>query len=327
MKVAFFSFHDFERQYYQHDCANFSFFEERLNSKTSTLCAGFSMISCFAHDQLDSETLEKLSIQGTKFIALRSAGFNHVDLKAAQKFGIKVARVPKYSPYSVAEHAVALILSLNRKTHRAYQRVREQNFALSGLKGFDLYGKNIGVVGTGNIGKAFAKIMLGFGCKVLAFDPVQDQDCISWGVEYTTTDRLYASSDIISIHCPLNDKTHHLINKSSLSKMKDNVMLINTSRGAILDSKAVISALKSRKVGYLGIDVYEEEEHLFFSDHSNDIIDDDVFARLQSFPNVLITAHQGFFTHEALSNIADTTIQNIREFSENRPLTNEVAFS
>jgi D-lactate dehydrogenase len=327
MKVAFFSFHDFEQPYYENSRGDFSFFEEKLTQQTTALAMSFPVISCFAHDELGASTLEALSRQGTKFIALRSAGFNHVDLRAAHKFGIKVARVPKYSPYSVAEHAVALILSLNRKIHRAYQRVREQNFSLTGLKGFDLHDKKVGIIGTGNIGKAFAKIMLGFGCQIQAFDPIPDQDCIAFGVQYMTLDQLYESSDIISIHCPLNDKTYHLIDKSALAKMKDHVMLINTSRGRLLDSKAVIEALKSHKVGYLGIDVYEEEEHLFFSDHSDDIIDDDVFVRLQTFPNVLITAHQGFFTHEALSNIAETTIRNIEEFTQNKLLTNEVKIS
>ncbi len=323
-KAVFFSFYDFERPHYEKFKNTFSFFEERLNIRTAALAKDFSIVSCFTHDELNSSVLEILAKQGTKLLALRSAGFNHVDLAAAKKFGIKVTRVPEYSPYAVAEHAVALIMSLNRKTHRAYQRVRDQNFSLSGLKGFDLKGKVVGVIGTGNIGKVFAKIMLGFGCKVQAYDLVQDQECLSLGVRYVSLDNLYHDSDIISIHCPLNDKTHHLINSDAIKKMKENVMLINTSRGKIIDSKAVVEALKNRKFGYLGIDVYEEEEHMFFYDHSSDILVDDVFARLQTFPNVLITAHQGFFTSEALSNIAETTISNIDEFLAGKKLTNEI---
>lgn len=261
-----------------------------------------------------------------KIIALRCAGFNNVDLDAAKKYGIHVCRVPAYSAEAVAEHAMAMILTLNRKTHKAYNRVREQNFSLNGLLGFDLHGKTIGIIGTGNIGKAFAKIAKGFGCKILAFDVVVDPEMEKDGVIFTNLNSLFKEADIISLHCPLNEKTKHIINENSLSLMKENVMIINTSRGGLIHTSDVIEALKKGKVGYLGIDVYEQEEKLFFKDLSDDIIQDDEIQRLMSFPNVLVTAHQAFFTKEALTQIAITTLGNIKALLHNNKLENKMAF-
>jgi D-lactate dehydrogenase len=255
-----------------------------------------------------------LADTGIRLIALRSAGFNNVDLKAARELGLTVARVPAYSPHAVAEHTIALLLALNRKIHRAYNRVREGNFALDGLLGFDLYGKTVGVVGTGKIGAIVARILMGFGCEVIAVDPYPNENCISSGVRYVTWEQLCASSDIITLHCPLTPATRHLVDAAALKKMKRGVMLINTSRGAVIDTRAVIDGLKNNTIGNLGLDVYEEEADLFFEDLSEHFIADDVFARLLTFPNVLVTGHQAFFTTEALRNIAETTIANITSF-------------
>lgn len=315
MKIAFFSLHDFERPYYNnYKNHQLKFFKEQLNIDTVNIANGYPVISCFAHDKLNAAVLEKLYQGGTRLIALRSAGFNHVDLPVADKLGFVVARVPRYSPNAIAEHAVALIMTLNRKTHRAYLRVRENNFSLEGLMGFDVVHKTVGVIGTGNIGSVFCQIMQGFGCNVIAHDPLPNPDVSKYGVEYVSLAELYQKSDIISLHCPLNETTRHMINDEAIQQMRPGVMLINTSRGAIIDTAAAIKGLKTKKIGYLGIDVYEEEEHLFFADHSQDILTDDMFARLETFSNVLITAHQGFFTHEALSNIAKTTLANIDTF-------------
>jgi len=319
MKIAFFSLHDFERPYYLNSINHqLNFYKEQLNIDTVSIADGFRVVSCFAHDKLNAPVLEKLYQGGTRLVALRSAGFNHVDLPMADKLGLIVARVPRYSPNAIAEHAVALIMTLNRKTHRAYLRVRENNFSLDGLKGFDLVNKTVGVIGTGNIGSVFCQIMKGFGCKVIAYDPVPNTQARKIGVEYLSLTELYQKSDIISLHCPLNETTRHIINEEAIQQMKPGVMLINTSRGAVIDTAAVIKGLKNKHIGYLGIDVYEEEEHLFFADHSQDILTDDVFARLQTFANVLITAHQGFFTHEALTNIAQTTMANIDAFESGK---------
>jgi D-lactate dehydrogenase len=266
------------------------------------------------NDSLGRPVLERLSAGKTRLIALRCAGFNNVDLAAAQQLGLTVARVPAYSPHAVAEHAVGLIMTLNRKYHRAYARVRESNFSLVGLGGFNLQGRTVGVIGTGQIGAAFGRIMLGFECRVLAYDPYPDARCREAGMEYVSLNDLMRRSDIISLHCPLTPETHHLINASSMSKMKRGVMVINTGRGALIDSRAAITALKSGQLGYFGIDVYEEEENLFFRDLSGQIVQDDVFMRLLTFPNVMVTAHQGFFTREALANIAQTTIENLTAF-------------
>jgi D-lactate dehydrogenase len=260
--------------------------------------------------------LEILAANGTRLVALRSAGFNNVDLEAARDVGIAVARVPAYSPDAVAEHTIALILSLNRKIHKAYTRVREGNFSLEGLLGFDLCGRTVGVIGTGKIGLCVSKIMLGLGCRVIAFDPKRSPELKALGGSYVDMPELIASSDIISLHCPLTPTTHHLIGAKEIDQMKQGVMLINTSRGAVVDTKALIAGLKAGKIGNVGLDVYEEEADLFFENLSDQVIQDDVFARLLTFPNVLITGHQAFFTHQAMTAIAETTISNISSFEK-----------
>lgn len=320
MEVAIFSAKNYEKPFL--DQANekyhhvLSYFETGLNKKTAVLAKGFDVVSAFVNDDLNAPLLKQLSEQGTRLIALRSAGFNNVDINAAKSLGLTVVRVPNYSPYAVAEFAVGLILNLNRKIHRAYNLVREHNFLLTGLLGFDLHGKTVGIIGTGKIGAVFAKIMLGFGCTVLAFDPIVDEECKNVGVAYVSFDELLNRSDIISLHCPLNPQTKHIIDEKAISKMKNGVMLINTGRGQLIDTRAIINALKTQKIASLGLDVYEEEENLFFRDLSDTIIQDDVFLRLQTFPNVIITGHQAFFTKEALINIANTTISNITAFEK-----------
>ena len=290
------------------------FTDASLRERTAGLAQGFDAVVIFSQDDASKPVLEKLHEGGVRLVALRAAGFNQVDLEAAEDLGIAVARVPAYSPASVAEHAVGLMLCLNRKIHRAYNRVRERNFSLDGLMGFDMEGKTAGVVGTGRIGLAACRILLGFGCRVLAFDIKQNEEAKSLDIEYADLDKLLRESDIVTLHCPLTPKTRHLIDADALAKMKDTAMLINTSRGAVVDTKAVVGALKARKLGALGIDVYEEEGDLFFKDLSDEILDDEVFARLLTFPNVLVTGHQGFFTREALTNIAETTIGNLTDF-------------
>jgi D-lactate dehydrogenase len=289
------------------------------------LAAGSNAVCAFVNDRLDQATLAILSRHGVKLVALRSAGFNNVDVLAAQQCGLTIARVPAYSPEAVAEHTVALILALDRKIHRAYARVREGNFALDGLLGFNIAGRTFGVVGTGKIGLAVARIMRAFGCTVLAYDPMPDPDLEATGGRYVPLPDLLAQADIISLHCPLKPETRHLIDSRAIKRMKPGVMLINTSRGAVIDTKAVIAGLKSGKIGYLGLDVYEEEGDLFFEDFSDQLIEDDVFARLLTFPNVLITGHQGFFTVEALTAIAETTIANLTSFEETGRIIYEVS--
>lgn len=327
MKIAFFDTHSFERVHFKSINAEFgheiSFFEPRLTHSTARLASGHAVVCSFANDKLDEKALGVLKQEGVRLIALRSAGFNHVDLKVAGDLGLKVVRVPAYSPYSVAEHAAALVLSLNRRIHRAYQRVREGNFSLDGLVGFDLHGKTVGVVGTGRIGSAFVQIMLGFGCKVIAYDPRPDKE-LAKSIEYIALDALYARADIVSLHLPLTPSTRHLIDDSALSKMKRGVMLINTGRGALIETAALVKALKNGHVGFAGLDVYEEEEGIFFADLSNEVLQDDQLARLLTFPNVLVTSHQGFLTEEALTSIARTTLQNVSDFEQGRPLVNEV---
>ena len=261
-----------------------------------------------------------LASLGVRLVALRCAGYNNVDRKAASKHGITVVRVPGYSPYAVAEHTIGLMLALNRKLHRAYNRVREGNFALDGLLGFDMHGKTVGVIGTGQIGTVVSQILTGLGCPTLAFDPIPNEACRSLGVRYVELNQLFAESDIITLHCPLTPGNKYMIDKAAIARMKTGVMLINTSRGALLDTVAIVEGLKSGRIGYLGLDVYEEEEEIFFEDRSGLILSDDVFARLLTFPNVIITGHQAFFTREALSNIAATTIDNITKFENNQPL-------
>lgn len=321
MKVAVFSAKKFEKPFLtaaneQHG-HELVFFESTLDEKTAILAAGFTAVCCFVTDKLPATVLTILKKNGTRLIALRSAGFNHVDLHAAKNLDLTVARVPAYSPYAVAEFAVGLILTLNRKIHHAYNLVREHNFLLTTLLGFDLHDKTVGIIGTGKIGTVFAKIMQGFGCRILAFDPYPNETCTNMGVQYVELKELYQQTDIISLHCPLNNETQHIVNAQALAQMKAGVMLINTSRGGLIDTKAVIQALKKGIVGYFGIDVYEEEDGLFFHNLSNTIIQDDVFSRLQTFPNVLITGHQAFFTKEALTNIAAVTLNNITAFEKN----------
>lgn len=307
--------------YLPHELA---FFGARLSVATAPLASGYPVVCAFVNDVLDAEVLTVLSQAGTRLIALRCAGFNNVDLAAAAKLGVKVVRVPAYSPYAVAEYALALILTLNRKIHRAFARVREGNFGLAGLEGFDLHGRTIGVVGTGTIGSVFVKLMSGFGCEVLAYDKFPSDACKALGAKYVSLDELWKKSDVISLHCPLTPETFHLVNAEVVSLMKPGVMLVNTSRGAVIDTKAVLAGLKSRHIGALALDVYEEESEYFFRDLSNQGVADDTLARLISFPNVLVTSHQGFFTSDALQSIAQTTLKSVGEFEQGLPLTCEV---
>jgi D-lactate dehydrogenase len=318
MRIAVFSSKPYDRSSLesanQSHAHELTYFESRLSPDTVTLAEGFEGVCAFVNDQLDADVVRMLAEGGTQLILLRSAGFNHVDLAAAAEHGITVARVPAYSPYAVAEHAAGLVLTLNRKFHRAHNRVREGNFALEGLIGFDLNGKTVGTIGTGKIGAVFCRIMKGFGCRLLAFDPYPNDDVVQMGASYVGLDELFAESDIIALHLPLTPDTHHMINADAVAKMKQGVTLINTSRGGLVDTLAVIEGLKSKKIGAMGLDVYEEEADLFFEDLSGTVIQDDVFARLLTFPNVLITGHQGFFTLEALEAIAETTLTNATAF-------------
>lgn len=317
-KVAIFGTKSYDRQFL--DLANIdnihelTYFEPRLSIDTVRLITDQTMVCVFVNDELDAETLAALKDAGIDLIALRCAGFNNIDIKAAARLGMNVAHVPSYSPHAVAEHTVAMMLTLIRKTHRAYNRVREGNLSLEGLLGFNLQGKSIGIIGTGSIGRVVAEILHGFGCELLAYDRYPDPENMPVPVRYVPLQELFASSDIITLHCPLTPETHHLINRNAIDAMKPGMMLINTSRGAVVDSAALIHALKSDKIGGLGLDVYEEEADFFFEDISNRGIQDDVFARLITFPNVLITGHQGFFTNEAMTAIADTTMANISAF-------------
>ncbi|TFL16116.1 2-hydroxyacid dehydrogenase [Jannaschia formosa] len=291
------------------------FLEARLTPDTAVLAEGAGAVCAFVNDDLGAEVLERLAGLGVRLIALRSAGFNNVDLDAAARLGLAVGRVPAYSPHAVAEHAMALILTLNRRIHRAYARVREGNFELEGLMGFDLNGKTAAVVGTGRIGCVLAHILRGFGCEVLAYDPKPDPELEAEGVRYVDLPEIFAAADVITLQCPLTPQTHHLIDDAAIAAMKPGVMIVNTSRGAVVDTRALIRGLKSGRIGALALDVYEEEGGLFFEDLSDRIIPDDVFARLLTFPNVLITGHQGFFTREALEGIAATTIANVTAFA------------
>lgn len=327
MKIAVFSAKSYDKAYLSR--ANdpkyeFTFFETRLLVETAPLIKGFDACCIFVHDRATRDVLEIFSKENCNLIALRCAGFNNVDIEAAKEFGIHVLRVPAYSPHGVAEFAAGLIMGLNRKIHRAYRRVSELNFSLEGFTGFDMFGKTVGVIGTGKIGLCFARIMRGFGCKVICYDLYPNKEIESIGAKYVPLESLFAESDIISLHCPLTPSSRYFINQSTLKQMKDGVMLINTSRGELIKTQDAIQSLKDGKVGSLGIDVYEEEEGVFFEDMSSSIIKDDVLSRLLTFPNVLITSHQAFFTNEALINIAETTIANIREFTETGKCANEV---
>lgn len=327
MKIAFFDTHSFDRESFRaanRERHEIVFIEARLTEQTAALAVGCEVACSFVNDRVDAAALATLSKSGVRLLALRSAGFNHVDLDAAAKLGIPVVRVPEYSPYAVAEHAVGLVLALNRQVHRAHDRVREWNFSLDGLVGFDLHGKTVGIVGTGRIGSVAARVFLGFGCKVLAYDVKADPQLQSLGVTYTDLPQIYAQADILSLHVPLVPETHHLIDAAALGSMKRGVMLINTSRGALIESRALIAALKTGQVACAGLDVYEEEQGIFFQDLSGQMLQDDVLARLLTFPNVLVTAHQGFLTREALANIATTTLDNVDAFARGEPLQNAV---
>ncbi|MEM9444667.1 MAG: 2-hydroxyacid dehydrogenase [Verrucomicrobiota bacterium] len=317
MKIAVFSTKSYDEEFLAKANEAFGheikFLEPRLTIETLSLASGYPALCLFVNDVLTADMLERLSEAGTRIIALRCAGFNHIDLAAAQRHNIMVVRVPAYSPQAVAEHTLALILCLNRRITRAHARVRESNFSLAGLLGFDLSTRTVGVVGTGKIGLAVVKILAGFDCKILAYDLYPNKEVVKKGGTYVSFEELMAQSDIISLHCPLNPGTHHIINEESLAQIKTGAMLINTSRGGLIDTPSVIRSLKSGKLGYLGLDVYEEEGDLFFEDLSGAVLQDDVFARLLTFSNVIITAHQAFFTEQALGEIAHTTLQNITE--------------
>ncbi len=320
MRIDIFSSKSYDIRFFKAAAAekslNLVFHEERLRLSSVKLAEGAQAVCAFVHDDLSASVVAELAELGVRLIALRSAGFNHVDLNAAAESGVVVARVPAYSPHAVAEHTLALMLTLNRKTHRAFNRVREGNFRLEGLLGFDMRGKTTGIVGTGLIGTALARTLIGLGCTVVASDPARSAECEAMGVRYVEIPELLEQSEIISLQCPLTPDTHHLINDAAIERMKPGVMLINTSRGAVVDTQAVIRGLKTGKIGALGLDVYEEESELFFEDLSASYIPDDVFARLLTFPNVLITGHQGFFTTEALQAIAEVTIGNITSFAK-----------
>jgi D-lactate dehydrogenase len=302
----------------------FRFSEARLTSETARLADGCSAVCAFVNDELGEATLHELAAIGVDCVALRSAGFNHVDLAAAEAHGIAVVRVPAYSPNAVAEHTIALMLAVNRQIPRAHDRVRDRNFSLEGLVGFDLKGKTAGVIGTGNIGSLVARLLWHFRCRVVASDPMVDHALVELGVEYVALDELWPQCDIISLNAPLTPQTHHLVNASTIARCKPGFMLVNTGRGPLVDTVAVIDALKSGQIGSLALDVYEEESALFFQDRSSDILDDDVFARLLTFPNVLITAHQAFLTNEALASIAEVTLANLDDLAAGRDCPNRV---
>lgn len=311
-----------ENEHYHYDIR---YFKGHLHRNSVPLTQGVDVVCVFVNDTVDAEVIRNMKANGVKLLALRCAGYNNVDIKAAQEAGIPVVRVPQYSPYAVAEHAVALMLSLNRKIHRAYWRTRDGNFALHGLMGFDMNGKTAGIIGTGKIARILIRILKGFGMNILAYDPYPDEKYArEAGITYTTLDDLYEHADIISLHCPLTPQTEYIINDQSIAKMKDNVMIINTGRGKLINTEMLIEGLKSKKIGAAGLDVYEEESEYFYEDKSDKIIDDDTLARLLSFNNVILTSHQGFFTTEALHNIAEVTFRNIHDFLEGNPLENVV---
>lgn len=325
-RIAFFDAKPYDSEFFDRANEKYGFelkyFKGHMTPDTVPIAKGFDAVCLFVNDMATKAIIDELYGFGIRLIAQRSAGYNNVDLKAA--YGkIHVVRVPAYSPYAVAEHAVAMMLTLNRKTHKAYYRTQDNNFTIQGLLGFDMHGKTAGVIGTGKIGKIIVGILKGFGMKVLAYDTFPDKNS---GIDYVDLDTLYRESDIITLHCPLTPETQYIINEDSIQKMKEGVMIINTSRGKLIDTKALIDGLKSRKIGYAGLDVYEEESEYFFEDFSSQIIEDDTLARLMSFNNVLITSHQAFFTREALTNIAETTLENIREFFDENKLTNEICY-
>lgn len=329
MKIVFYGVHSYDIEFFTRANKNFGFeciFQRaHLNIHTTALAQGAEIVCLFVNDFADRKVIEEFSRIGVKLIALRCAGFNNVDLNAAAQYGIKVVRVPAYSPYAVAEHACALILTLNRKIHRAYLRTKDGNFSLHGLMGFDMHGKTAGIIGTGKVAKKLIKILQGFDIDVLAYDLYPDLEYAKNNhFRYTDLNEIFEKSDIISLHCPLTEDTTYIINESSIAKMKPGVMIINTGRGKLIDSEALIEGLKQHKIGAAGLDVYEEEANYFYDDNSDNIIDDDKLARLLSFNNVVITSHQAFFTHEAVSNIAERTLENVKEFIEGKPLSCEV---
>lgn len=328
INVAFFSAKPYEQEAFQKSALsvdfNFHFFENKFNAQTASLAKGYDAVCIFVNDNADAQALQILSELNIKIIATRSAGYNQIDLKAAQQHNIRVARVPAYSPNAISEFTVGLMLTLGRKIHKAYNRVREGNFELAGLEGFELRDKTIGIIGTGRIGTMTLKNLSGFGAKLLAYDPSPNDDAKKYAGYVSTLDQLYNESDIVSLHLPLTPSSLHLINEESLKKMKDGVFIVNTSRGALLDTKAIIQGLKSGKIGKLAIDVYEEEADIFYQDLSEKIISDDIFSRLLTFPNVMVTGHQAFLTDHALANIADTSLANIKMLFNQEPCTNEV---
>ncbi|WNJ19449.1 2-hydroxyacid dehydrogenase [Pontibacter sp. G13] len=328
MKVAFFSSKPYDESYFEeYNTGNrhtITYLETRLNPDTAELARNHDAVCAFVNDELHGETLRILHQLGIKLLAMRCAGYNNVDLGVAKELGIKVARVPAYSPAAVAEHAVALILTLNRKTHKAYNRVREGNFSLNRLEGFTLQGKTVGCIGTGKIGTVFCRIMLGFGCRVVAYDKYPNHDLERAGVEYLEQSDLFRTSDIIALNCPLLPDTHHLIREETIKQMKPGVMIINTSRGGLVNTPDALTYLSNHHIGSLGIDVYEQEGSYFFEDFSENVLEDEILMRLISFPNVLITSHQGFFTQEALEEITKTTLANLDMFEDGAPLVNEV---
>lgn len=315
MKIAIYSTKSYDRKYIELINAKYNFdlefFDFMLNESTARLAENCEVVCIFVNDNGSRKVLEKLAALGVKIVALRCAGFNNVDLKAAQKLGIQVVRVPAYSPEAVAEHTIGLMMTLNRRIHRAYQRTREANFSLEGLIGFNMHGRTVGVIGTGKIGIAVMRILKGFGMNILAYDPFKNPVVEELGGQYVELDELYAKSHVITLHCPATPENYHLLNREAFAKMKDGVMIVNTSRGSLIDTQAAIDALKQRKIGALGMDVYENERDLFFEDKSNEVIQDDIFRRLSSCHNVLLTGHQAFLTEEALTNIADVTLSNI----------------
>ena len=325
IKIAFFDAKDYDRDSFiksNEDKYQIDYFETRLTEDTCRLAEGYDAVCVFVNDDINRNVIDKLVDMKVRLIALRCAGYNNVDVAAA--YGkIHVVRVPAYSPYAVAEHAMALLLTSIRRIHKAYIRTKDFNFSLNGLTGFDLHGKTVGVVGTGKIGRIFIDICKGFGMNVIAYDKFPAEGS---GIEYVSLDELWERSDIISFHCPLTDENRHMVNADSIAKMKKGVVLINTSRGALIDTESLVEGIKQRKVGAACLDVYEEESNVFFHDYSNHIVDDDTLARLISMPNVIVTSHQAFLTEEALSNIADTTLENVQEFFDKEYCKNEVCY-
>ena len=328
MKLAVYSTKQYDRKYLEQVNESYGFelefFDFLLTERTAKTATGCTGVCIFVNDDGGRAVLEELAALGIKFIALRCAGFNNVDLEAAKELGLKVVRVPAYSPEAVAEHAVGMMMTLNRRIHRAYQRTRDANFSLEGLIGFNMHGRTAGIIGTGKIGLATLRILKGFGMRLLAFDPWPNPQALELGAEYVDIKTLFRESDVISLHCPLTPENNHLLNMAAFQQMKDGVMIINTSRGGLIDSQAAIDALKLQKIGSLGMDVYENERDLFFEDKSNDVIQDDVFRRLSACHNVLFTGHQAFLTAEALTSIAQTTLENLKQLEKNQPCGNEL---